>query len=422
MPSAVGYRQLIIGNRNFRNLWAGQIVSMFGDWFNLIACAALVGTLSSYGLVIGSLFIVRMAAPLFVSSIGGVLADRHSRRLIMVATDLLRAVVVLGFLLVRSPSELWLMFGLTALQFALSGLFVPAQSAILPDIVSDSELGTANALSSATYAVMQALGAAVGGISTGLWGVHVTFLVDAFSFVVSAMLCWRITLTTVTHRTRVVSQRWHVEFLDGLSYLRAHRDTMLVVLHKGANCLLITGGLNVLLVLLAEQTFVIGRDGGISVGLLFGATGVGTALGPLIARVFTGDRESSLRQGLALSYLVSGMGLALMASLHSFVLVFAGTALRGMGGGMLFVFSTQLLLMRVPNAVRGRVFSTEFALRSAMSALGMALVSALVGSVFGLSTMLWLMSVLTLIPAALWCWWLIASRPAHAFNDAMSSA
>src|SRR5215212_4887037 len=101
----VGYLALIRNNRNFRLIWYGQIISLLGDWFDLIASAALIGVLTKSGLAVGSLFVVRMLAPFLVSPFAGVAADRYDRRRILIWTDILRAIVVLGFLLVRSPSQ-----------------------------------------------------------------------------------------------------------------------------------------------------------------------------------------------------------------------------------------------------------------------------------------------------------------------------
>ncbi|MCA9835560.1 MAG: MFS transporter, partial [Trueperaceae bacterium] len=162
-PKPVGYVQLIRSNANFRNLWLGQVVSLLGDWFNLIASATLIATLSKSGLAVSSLFVVRMLAPFLVSSIAGVVADRFNRKYILIITDITRAITLLGFLFVRDVGDLWLLYALTAVQFSISGFFTPTRTAILPDLVADNEVGTANAISASTWSVMLSLGAAIGG-------------------------------------------------------------------------------------------------------------------------------------------------------------------------------------------------------------------------------------------------------------------
>jgi MFS family permease len=145
-------------NPNFRMLWSGEVVSLFGDWFNLIASAALISHLTQSGLAVGGLFVVRMLAPFLVSPVAGVAADLFNRKHLLVLADLARATIVLGFLFVREPQHVWMLYALTAVQLGLSGFFFPARNALLPDIVNRRELGGANALSSATWSVMLALG------------------------------------------------------------------------------------------------------------------------------------------------------------------------------------------------------------------------------------------------------------------------
>ena len=171
----VGYVELVRTNDNFRNLWFGQIVSLFGDWFNLIASAALISDLTSSGLAVGGLFVIRMLAQFIASPIGGVLADRYNRKNLLIMTDLARGITVLGFLIVEKPEHVWMLYTLTAIQMAVSGIFAPTRSSILPDLVSDEEIGAANALSSATWSTMLAFGAAIGEF---LFRKHAKFPLD----------------------------------------------------------------------------------------------------------------------------------------------------------------------------------------------------------------------------------------------------
>jgi MFS family permease len=97
---ATGYVALLRNNSSYRNLWLGQVVSLLGDWFNLVATATLVQQLTGSSAQVGLLFALRMLAPFLVSPFAGVVADRFDRRRVLIATDLLRAAVVLGFVLV----------------------------------------------------------------------------------------------------------------------------------------------------------------------------------------------------------------------------------------------------------------------------------------------------------------------------------
>jgi MFS family permease len=412
LKTTTGYADLVHNNPNFRFIWFGQIISLLGDWFNLIASASLIAQLTQSGTAIGGLFVVRMLAPFLVSPIAGVVADRYNRKYVLIATDVTRAATVFGFLLVRHPNQIWLLYTLTAIQLGISGFFFPTRNAILPDIVSKQELGAANALSSATWSVMLALGAALGGIVSGAWGIYPAFVVDAVSFLFSATFIAQITYrpSLDTHAAGRTIGAALQQYLDGLRYLRQQPDILTIALHKAANSLLIAGGFQVLQVTIAEKVFVIGKEGGISLGLMFALAGVGTGIGPILARRFVGDDEFRLRLALVIGYAITAVGMVIIAPLLNFGSLLLGILLRGVGGGMIWVFSTQLLLQLVPNRVRGRIFSTEFAMFTLMSAAGSGAVGALMDTSFGLSQVLWGMAGLILIPGLLWTMWLIVGR------------
>jgi MFS family permease len=407
---AAGYLPLIRSNPNFRHLWFGQIVSLLGDWFNLIASATLVNRLSESGLAISALFVIRMLAPFLISPLAGVLADRFTRKRLLITADLLRAVVVICFLFVRTPSQVWLLYALTAVQLAISGVFFPTRTAILPDIVSKRNLGSANAISSATWSIMLALGSALGGLAAGGWGVYPAFVIDSSTFLLSAFFISQIRYEKQSKSTNLsASQRSSLDqYIDGLRYLKQHPHVFVLTLHKAAFSLLISGPFQVVQVTIAENIFVIGQNGGIGLGILFATAGIGTGFGPFVARVFTQDRERPLSIMIAIAYPLSAIGSLIIAPLSSFELVLLGNILRAVGGGITWVFSNQLLFETVPDDIRGRVFASEFAFFSLASALG-----SLAGG-WGVDlpqvgiggTFLW-MAGMILVPGILWSLWLI---------------
>jgi MFS family permease len=408
----VGYLDLVRTNRNFRFLWTGQVISLLGDWFDLIASAALISHLTRSGLAVGSLFVVRMLAPFLVSPLAGVLADRYNRKTLLIIADILRGIIVLGFLTVRTPEQAWLLYVITAIQLAFSGVFFPARNAIIPDIVSRAELGAANAISTTTWSVMLSLGAAIGGIVAGQWGIYPAFVVDSISFFLSAYFISHIQYThEVDSAVRTLNGKQQIkaafrQYIDGLSYLKNHKDIFAITLHKSAVSLLASGAFQVLQVTLAQQIFVIGENGGTSLGLLYAFAGIGTGVGPILARRFTGDRDRPLRLALTLSYGIGVLGLALTAPLASFALVLLGTFVRSLGGGINWTFSTQLLLEGVPDKVRGRVFSSEFAMFTLSNAISSAAGGWLLDNTsLGIGGIIWWMAALMIIPGVLWFAW-----------------
>ncbi|MFQ5351077.1 MAG: MFS transporter, partial [Thermoanaerobaculia bacterium] len=186
MPPSAGYLELLRANRDFRRLWIGEMASLLGDWLNTIALYTLIRQLTGSPVALGLVFIVKTLPFALASPLAGLLADRFDRKRLMIAADLARAVVVLGFLVIDTEAELPLLYGLIALQMMISAVFVPARSAALPNITTPRELLTANALSAATWSVLLAVGAAVGGFATEGFGTATVFVLDSASYLVSA--------------------------------------------------------------------------------------------------------------------------------------------------------------------------------------------------------------------------------------------
>ena len=401
IEKSVGYFELLRQNPNFRWLWGGQVVSLLGDWFNLIASAILIAELTGSRLALGVLFTIRMLAPFFIAPLAGICADRYNRKHLLIITDLARAVIVIGFLFVRDASDIWLLYALTTLLFGVSGFFSPARSAILPDITTAQELGTANTLGAATWSVMLAVGAAIGGLTTGLFGSQTAFIIDGFTFAISAGLLFKIKLPGRSSATSGTLPRVQS---SALRYMFQHPDILFIATHKAVISLLMSSGIQVILVEIAKNYFVIGVGGALSLGMMYCMNGIGSGIGPILARRWTGDRDKPLRVSIGIGYVIASIGIAIMAPVSALGTVLFGGFVRSVGGGIAWVFSTQLLLQRAPNEIRGRIFGTEFALFTLMGGASSLITGALMDR-FQLPVILWGMGALTLIPALLWSLW-----------------
>src|SRR3954447_13447655 len=106
---------LLRQNRDYRNIWTGQIVSEIGDYFNAVAVLALIMEQTGSGMVVSLVFLSRAIPSVLAAPFAGVLLDRLSRKHIMIASDLVRAVIVLGFILTVHESRTWLFYLWSAL-------------------------------------------------------------------------------------------------------------------------------------------------------------------------------------------------------------------------------------------------------------------------------------------------------------------
>jgi MFS family permease len=365
------YLLLLRNNRNYRFLWLGSVVSQFGDWFNLLAAASLLTTLTNSGVAISYLFLARFLPLFLFSPLAGLLADRVNRRALLIISDVLRALVVLGFLLVRSTDQIWLFYVLTVSQFVLSALFTPARNALLANVVAHQDLVTANALDSLTWSTMLALGAFMGGVVAAVFGVETAFVLDSLTFLLSAWLIGRIVLPARVKSVELEQAGW-LDIVDGFRYLWGAPFILGIALAKGLGSL-VWGGINVLEITFAEQVFPLeplsfGRifrienGGSATLGLIYVVSGLGTGLGPIVLRRWLGDRRRRIFGGISLGFGLLFCGILLLAYASSLPLFLWGTLVRTVGSGAVWVFSAALLQMLTPDRFRGRVFAFEFAL------------------------------------------------------------
>ena len=360
----VGYVDLLRRNRSFRQLWLGQVVSQMGDWFDTIALYTIILRLTGSGRAIGLLLVARFVPSFFFGPISGVIADRFSRQRIMIVSDVLRAIVVLGFLFVRRADQLWMIYVLTVLQLGLSTFFEPAKTAAIPSIVEDRELVAANAITSVTWSAMLTIGAAIGGFITALFGTDVAFILDAATYLLSAALIGSIRVQKRRKRTRQKLSFGSLlgikETIEGIKYVKDRPRVLALLLVKPAWGL--GGGILTLLAVFGERIFPVGKDAAGGIGVLFAARGIGTAVGPIVARRMSGEGDKRMQAWIGIAFLLAGAFYIAFGSATSFIfaLVVLGTA--HCGGSILWVFSTVLLQRGVVDNFRGRVFAAELAL------------------------------------------------------------
>ena len=361
---AAGYGELLRNNRNFRLLWLGQVVSQMGDWFDTIAVYTIALQLTGSSRSVALIMVARFLPSVVMGPLSGVIADRFSRRSIMIASDILRAFVVLGFLLIRRPDQMWLVYVLTVLQLAFSAFFEPAKTAAVPSIVSARELLPANAISSVTWSVMLTLGAAIGGFVTGVFGTNAAFVLDSLTFVASALLIMGVRLPKRPPRPKskltVGKALGITDTIEGARYVKRRPRVLAYLLVKPAWG--IGGGIMTLLAVFGERIFPVAGKTATGIGVLFTARGIGTAIGPIVARRWAGETRRQMQVSIGIAFLIGGVfyiafgvSQVLWAALLFLLAAHAG-------GSILWVFSTVLLQREVEDQFRGRVFAAELAL------------------------------------------------------------
>ena len=279
---------------------------------------------------------------------------------------LLRAVVALGFLLVRSEADIWLLYALTVLQLSISAFFEPTRAAVLPGVVEYRQLVTANALASVTWSTMLAFGAALGGLATAVLGITSAFIIDAFTYLLSAWFILRVVIPAAGEEIGSVPGSGWQTFVEGMRYLWQRPPILVLALLKASSSAAF-GGIEIVQVAFAEETFRIGNDASATLGLIYLAVGLGTGLGPLVARRVTGDTPPPMYWAILVAYIAMVSGYLLLGISSTLLLVLVGTFVRTIGTGINWVYASSLLQMLVPRQYLGRVFAFDMAMMTLAS-------------------------------------------------------
>lgn len=338
---------------------------MLGEWFNTIALFFLILEYTGSEFLLGVLFTVRMLSFALLQPIIGLLADRFNRKTLMVVSNLAQSVLALGFLLVDGPEDMVWMLGLSGVMMMLHGSYMTAERAALPNVVDEADLATANALDAASWSTALCIGAMLGGVVVSVWGVDAAFIIDSITFLIGTLFLINLKLPQerdIDMDGPLFSTAFR-NIVKGWKRIRSEPRLFRIVFAK-ASWNIAGGGLaGVFLVLMGAD--ITGFGAAFGFGLFFFARGLGTGLGPILARnVFTNPNRwpslvGQLIVGSGFFYLLVGMTLDINLWLTVILVVIAHSA-----SGANWVLSTILTQQWVEDEIRGRVFSTDMLILS----------------------------------------------------------
>src|SRR5215212_9930549 len=336
----------LLKNARFLRLWIGQGISFVGDAVSMVALVVLVVQITGSASAVGGALVARLL-PTTASPLAGVLADHVDRRVVLVASDLARAVLVLGLVFARDLATIYILFFLVGLARTV---FNPTVRAAFPSVVGGGDLTRANALISGTFSVSETAGPALGGLLVATVGIDAAFVLDAVTYLVSAAL---FSITPLARPQREEDGAGFGEDLKaGFTYLARARVPLAIVL--GAFLTVLTINITIPAEsFLATETFDAGNAG---YGLLVGLYGGGMVLGSALMAAL-GDRVRLLPL-----YFFGILALALVGAGLSptFVLALGALVVAGVANGTENVITYTILQKRVPDAFLGRVFSVRF--------------------------------------------------------------
>ncbi len=364
-------------------LWLGQLFSAFGDTLHYVALVILIYRLTGQGAAVAAMVVAEVVPVLLLGPVAGVVIDRFSRRGVLIGADVARAALALSLVWPLGP---WHVYLVAAGLAAGGAFFNPTVQAVIPALTTEEQRLSANSVSWSTGRMVQIVGAAVAGGLVGLVGTGPAFILNAATFAASAFLVAKLRIPAhagqVDPRVRRGLSGYLVDARAGLAYARRdHFVSRLLPVQALAS--FATGATGALLVVLAERHLRLPPAG---FAWLIGAIGVGALLGPLIPNAAGADPKDA--RWLFVPYVVRGMGDVLIAVLAPLPVALLLLFIYGLGTSTGMVVFGTAIQTRVPDAVRGRVFTLLDATWSAARLLSLA-VGGLAVDAIGVRPVFW---------------------------------
>ena len=395
---------LLRQNRNYRYTWMAQVVSEMGDYFNNIAVFALVMEKSGSGLVVTGVMLARAIPAVLAGPIAGVLLDRWDRKKIMIASDVIRAVVALGFVLTIQQPRPWLLYALSAALMFASPFFTAGRASILPTIANAEELHAANSLTQTTQWATLTAGTLLAGWSAAKLGYEWAFVLNSLSFVFSAGAIWRIAVPGGFRAKRRapagVARRGWQEYRDGLRYMGSV-PLMMGMAMISVGWSMGGGAAQILFALFGEQVFHRGAAG---IGSIWGFAGIGLLMGGAIGHLVGRSVSfAGYKRTVTVSYLVHGAAYMLFSQAENYAAALGFMMFSRVGMAVTSVLNNAQLLRHTPDEFRGRVFSTMESIRWSVMIVSMA-AAGIASQYVGPRTIGLVAGGCGLLTAVVWAW------------------
>jgi MFS family permease len=362
-------------NRDFRRLFAAELVVFGADWFVMVPLLVLLPELTGGG-TLGALVLAADTGILaLLLQWTGTIADRVDRRKILIVANAAAFLSVLLLFAVRSEATAPLALVAVGAIAVSKAFYSPAASAALPNLVDPEDLAAANTIAGSAWGTMTVVGASLGGVVSSAFSPYVCFAVTAVCLLTGSLLTFLIRRPMQAPRSGGAEPvRALPALLESLRYIGGRPRLRALVTVKSAVGLG-NGVLTVFPLIAAAH-----GAGAMGAGLLFALRGAGALVGPLVMRPVL-NRPSWLLPGLALSMGLYGVGYLGVAFTTWFPLVAALVFVAHFAGGSNWVLSNYALQGEVPDALRGRVFATDMMLATLAIAVSQLVAGAAIDRV-----------------------------------------
>ncbi len=371
--------QVVKKYRNFRYLLAGQYASELGNWFNFIAGAGLVRSITGSSVAaITTLLICRTLPWALLMPFAGTLADRVSRWKLMLITDIVRIFLALSFLFIENPEDLWIAYVGSVLMSVAASLFDGAKSAVTPNLVGKDGLLAGTALMFSSRFLLMAVGNALGGIAASYFGYKVAFIINSLSFLVSAYTIWLIpeAATAKEETKNRIKEAFFKEMWEGFQFIKNRPFVFTIVL---MNLIWAFGGGAIQLILERLGGVVYAEkeqwSADFAVGMLWAANGLGLATGMFIAhRIGTWIEKKGLTSAfIGWSLIIQGVLFAIAGIMPTLWLSCLIFFISRVVIGVEYAMQETLFQHALPDYIRGRISTLDRGLEITVFSLSLYL-------------------------------------------------
>jgi len=355
----------VFRNRNFSKMWTGQLVSTMGTALTSLAASIYVFRLTNSAMSVGLMLMATAAPSLLVGLFAGVLVDRFDRKRIMIAADLMRAVLVFLIPFLVPLSVIWL-YVIVMLTSAIGQFFDPAHESVLPEVASEEELAAANSLMAISSFGSTSIGFAASGLIASAADISWAFYLDAISFLFSALCIFLIRIKPV----QVEGETNAAMVMKNLKVgVRQLFDTPILrsLFTASIPTLIAFGMSNVLLLPFALRAL---KATEFEYGLQEGLTSLGFVVASLLmASIFDRMREGAW---IATSFIGMAVASIFYSFTHSIPLAIAIVTIEGFFNAPSSIGRRLIVQRNTPREMRGRVNSVFFVSRDVLFLIGMA--------------------------------------------------
>jgi MFS family permease len=351
----------LLRQRNFGLLWCGGLISFIGDWVLFVSLPLYILQRTGSVVAMGTLFIVNILPGLFLGSVAGVFVDRWDRRRVLVITNLMLVPLYSLLLLFNTPDLVWIVYVVGFMGNVIRQLLNPAEMALLPRLVGEADLVTANSLNSLNNNLARLVGPAVGGVVFATLGFDASVLIDVATFLVAAVMIAAISAPPSLTRAEPhpaaegdedisAGKKMRTEWLEGLRLIRHNRILSGIIVLLGIMNV-VDGLVTVLLAVYVVQAL---GGGSPELGWLLTAQAVGGLLGSVfVARI---SRKFPAWQIIGTGFILFGVLESLIFGFPVLLFNIGLVVLMGIPIMALEVNALTLFQTVTEDRFRGRVF------------------------------------------------------------------